>query len=558
MLPNITRGHTFARLTDYLQKEKREAFGPIASYLTRPKEGKTERVGFVELVNFMPGEACNLEEAGRVMGLTAANAQQLKRSAGVAMTGQKATAAPVWHLSLSWTHGETPDQEEMIRTADSALRSVSLGFDKGYQTTIVQHVDTDHPHIHVVVNLVHPITGKQANPWKDRERLQVWGHKYDRSRGNTFCEYRAWKYEDRIKEKAKKPARQNGVRNRAELAATKAAKEFAWAMNEAVAIRSALAQKVQKISEINLAEYDARKEAKDDLWKEYEQKRADIKARYDVQIRDHYLHRKYKETRGRSPKGPTNLKQTPEWRGLNRRLRTQRDEFYKREMAPLKKGDRAWRFNRAANDNPVKEPAAVVARGAVEYGVGRRNKLTPIRMAMNTELAAASLAFKFRSQQLKVREAMEKLASRARWRDLAKERTETWREFQERHGLQEKARHAFKDAAHQPKQRGKSGVNHLAPAFEQASERKNTDELRWAEKTGEFRSNAEEITERFATMKAERSEHDPANSNDPPSSQESIRDRFKAIREDRAESQGWKMRGKDRARNRGRGGPGES
>lgn len=342
-----------------------------------------------------------------------------------------------------------------------------------------QHVDTEHPHIHVVVNLVHPVTGRQANPWKDRERLQVWSHKYDRDRGNTFCEYRAWKYEDRVKEKTKKPARQNGVKNREELAALKAAKQFAWAMNEAAAIRSAYTQKVNALSARNVAEYQARKDAKDQLWQDYERKRAEIKDRYDVQIRDHYLHRKYRETRGRQPKGPTNLKQTPEWRGLNRRLRTQQSEFFKRVMAPLQKGDRAWRFNRAANDNPVKEPSAEVARGAVEYGVGRRNKLTPIRMAMNAELAALSLTHKFKSQQLKVREAVEKLAARARWRELSEERTKTWKDFQERHGLQEKARYAFKEAAAKPNAPVRSGLNHLAPHFERASERENTDELRW-------------------------------------------------------------------------------
>lgn len=45
MLPNITRGHTFGRLTDYLQKEKGQAFGPIANYLTRPRKARPSGSG---------------------------------------------------------------------------------------------------------------------------------------------------------------------------------------------------------------------------------------------------------------------------------------------------------------------------------------------------------------------------------------------------------------------------------------------------------------------------------------------------------------------------------
>jgi Relaxase/Mobilisation nuclease domain len=585
MLPNITRGHTFDRLNEYLTElEKKKTFGPMADYLTRPKEGKTERVGFVELINFLPGEASTPQEAARVMGLTAANAAQLKRSAGVAPTGNKATAAPVWHLSLSWTHGEKPDKAEKMRAADSALRAVSLGFKKGYQVAIVEHVDTEHPHIHIVVNLVHPITGKQANPWKDRERLQVWAHRYDRQRGNTFCEYRAWKYEDHAPEK--KPAREKATKDVAERAALKVAKQFNWAMNEAAAIRAAFSEKATAISNQNRGEIEARAAAKQDLWQEYEQKRAEIKARFDEQVRDHYRHRKYKEARGRQPKGPTHLKQSPEWRGLNRRLRTAKAEFYKREMAPLKKGDRAWRFNQAVNDNTIKEREKV-ARAAVEHAVSRRNKIAPLRTAMNVELAALSVAYTFQSQQLKVREAVEKLAARARWRELSKERVETWDKFRIKHKLQEK-----ENLSNTPQKdlRGPSGINRLSPDFARAVERADPDKLRWDEKTAEFRKASEEIAGRLKEMDAGHEVNVSQRADDfkPKTAAEEIRERLAELdagrdfqlaqnseesgsksaaaeinqrlseldagREQHS-NQGWKLRGKDRApRNRGGGG----
>lgn len=103
------------------------------------------------------------------------------------------------------------------------------------------------------------------------------------------------------------------------------------------------------------------------------------------------------------------------------------------------------------------------------------------------------------------------------------------------------------------------GINHLAPDFERASDRQNPDELRWDQKTAEFRSNAEAITGRFADIKAERSEYLSRKAGEPESSQDSIRERSKSIREERTETPGWKLRGKDRVRNRsgGRRGPGE-
>jgi hypothetical protein len=61
-------------------------------------------------------------------------------------------------------------------------------------------------------------------------------------------------------------------------------------------------------------------------------------------------------------------------------------------------------------------------------------------MAMSVELAEFSLSYKFHSQQLKVREATEKLAARARWRELSKERVQTWDKFRNKHHLQSQDR----------------------------------------------------------------------------------------------------------------------
>jgi hypothetical protein len=65
---------------------------------------------------------------------------------------------------------------------------------RGFQTVIVEHTDTDHPHVHIMVNLVHPETGKQANPFRDKQKAQAWARGYERQRGEIFCHDREAKY----------------------------------------------------------------------------------------------------------------------------------------------------------------------------------------------------------------------------------------------------------------------------------------------------------------------------------------------------------------------------
>jgi hypothetical protein len=534
MVPNITRGSDFGRLTEYLTEDElhHQVFGPMAEYLTSPKQGQTvsERVGFIELVNFQPGEARTPAEGAKVMALTARNAAQLKRAAGVKATGRKATSAPVWHLSLSWKPGEQVDKTEMMKSVDNALRTVKLDFKKGYQTIIVQHIDTEHPHVHVQINLVHPVTGKQHNPYKDRERLQVWSHKYDRSRGNTFCEYRAWKYEGHQKEL--KPQRTMNAKSPGERRVLKVAKKFQWAMNEAAAIREIYAEKANQISKQNTAAFEARRDAKDALWQEFQQQRTEIKESYRVKIRDHYLHKKYKEARGRQPKGPTHIREEKLFRGLNRRLRVAKEEFFKKHMAPIPKGHRAWVFNNVSNDNePIQtlKKDQKIAQVLTEQAIMRRNKAAPLHMSKDAELAKASAAYEVKKQQLKVREASEKMASRALWRDLSRERAQAWKDFSQKHGLDENKRMDRPGRAYVPKK----DRDRLGRTFERHAENHSRDTD--SERMEEFNRLARQArrAERFDALDAKREERLSTSRGD--LNVESIGDRFNRLDAEKAE-----------------------
>ena len=185
MIPNIERGTSFKGVTAYLMHDKREG----------DSDGTTaERVGFNRLFNFVGDEARNPEEAAKVMALTVRDAEIIKATAGIKPGGRKAEKPAVWHTSLSWHPSETVSQAEMMKAVEGCLSAVGLGLDKGYQTFIVQHTDEPQAHVHIVVNLVHPLTGKQANPYRDLPKAQEWGRKYDKARGTVFAHDREAKY----------------------------------------------------------------------------------------------------------------------------------------------------------------------------------------------------------------------------------------------------------------------------------------------------------------------------------------------------------------------------
>ena len=74
---------------------------------------------------------------------------------------------PVYHLSLSASPGEQISKEKWEQIADRVLKR--LGLDDR-QALVVAHNDTRHPHVHLMVNRVHP------------EHLKAWhnGHDYQR------------------------------------------------------------------------------------------------------------------------------------------------------------------------------------------------------------------------------------------------------------------------------------------------------------------------------------------------------------------------------------------
>ena len=77
-----------------------------------------------------------------------------------AASRSKATRKPVLHLSISFAPGDPVDAELMRRVMLRTLADQGLA---EHQAVIAAHHDTENPHVHAMVNRVHPETGRA---WK--------------------------------------------------------------------------------------------------------------------------------------------------------------------------------------------------------------------------------------------------------------------------------------------------------------------------------------------------------------------------------------------------------
>ncbi len=164
MIPRIAnRGHSFK--------------GAGAYYLHDKKADTAERVLWTHTLN-LPTE--NAEEALLCMAWTDTHSPK-------AAVGRKQTAGNVYSYSLAWHPDENPDKDAMLAAAKATLAVLGLS---EHQAVIVAHGDTDHKHVHVVTNLVHPETGRVADLSYSKRRLQEWALEYEKAGGQIRCKER--------------------------------------------------------------------------------------------------------------------------------------------------------------------------------------------------------------------------------------------------------------------------------------------------------------------------------------------------------------------------------
>ena len=190
------------------------SFAGLSRYMLHDKQAETaERVAWTHNHNLATQDP---ELGGRIMAATAMDQQALKNLAGEAKTGRKLQKS-VMHYTLSWHAEERGEltREEMIRAAEASL--AALGTEEGeklgtnkktgkaihaprtqrgieHQAVIVCHDEGDgsKPHLHVMVNRVHPEHGLALSDSKNFEKLSAWALDYRKSQGKEhYCPERA-------------------------------------------------------------------------------------------------------------------------------------------------------------------------------------------------------------------------------------------------------------------------------------------------------------------------------------------------------------------------------
>ena len=111
-----------------------------------------ERVDWIESRNLPTRDP---EAASRIMAATARDADSIQ--------------PPVYSFSISFDPADPVNRETMRQVADRTLRDLGL---QDHQAVMVAHRDRAHPHVHVMVNRVHPEHHKVWSNWHDYRRIE--------------------------------------------------------------------------------------------------------------------------------------------------------------------------------------------------------------------------------------------------------------------------------------------------------------------------------------------------------------------------------------------------
>ncbi len=180
MVPRIhRRGNSFKGACNYV--------------LHDPGKDSSERVAWVETQNIYS----HPEDAWFEMFDTYRNRTALKKNAGVDSRGRD-NKSPVLHYTLAWHAKDNPDPEHMKAMALDSLKALGLS---EHEAVIACHSDKEHHHVHVVVNTVHPYTGKTAPLKFSKLEFSRWAEAYEKEHG-IHCEQRI-KNNERRREIAK-------------------------------------------------------------------------------------------------------------------------------------------------------------------------------------------------------------------------------------------------------------------------------------------------------------------------------------------------------------------
>jgi MobA/VirD2-like, nuclease domain len=148
----------------------------------------TERVAWTHTENTMHDDP---QAALAEMRITFFDQQRLREASGNRTDGRP-IERPVVTVALSWSPEQEVSKEQMIAAGRSYL--AHMGW-QDQQCLMVCHDDTRHPHMHLIVNSVHPENGMAMDMSWTKNRSSRWAYNYEKEHGHIFCKAREDKYE---------------------------------------------------------------------------------------------------------------------------------------------------------------------------------------------------------------------------------------------------------------------------------------------------------------------------------------------------------------------------
>ena len=125
----------------------------LARYLAFTRAGEPTRAAWIVGRN-LPDDDAQL--AAKVMQASAAANARVRD--------------PVYHVAIAFDPTDRVTRRDMERAADCVLRDIGLA---DHQVLMVAHADRAHPHVHLMINRVHPETGRAWDRAYDYRRLEV-------------------------------------------------------------------------------------------------------------------------------------------------------------------------------------------------------------------------------------------------------------------------------------------------------------------------------------------------------------------------------------------------
>ncbi len=431
------------------------SFKGALQYVLHDKGADTaERVGFIELRNLAADQP---HGTWREMMALCDAADDLKKRAGVKATGRKMTK-PVYAFTLNWHEADRPDADHMRQTALSALRALGM---ENLQAVIVEHTDRPHRHVHVIVNLIDPDTGKAVSLSNDAHKLDRWADDYEVAQGVIRSPDRRAKFH--ALDNGLPPPKRPSQKSREEWEATRRLHSERQ-QRRAAEIKAAYAAKVADLKGRHRFAREARTTEGEVLWKT---NRADSKAihdRYQPFIDAIWKSRRKSQPHPFTVQALRDMWELHEWKKLGQRQWRQRRAFDARERSFLGVIANAVRlhFGRSGrpgiaglfyllvSGNERRRQFQMLQehnkKGLQErQAQSKRNRADVLRAARRVELARLSDEYRRSRRAMVERHAREIAAERAEWKKVAAERQKNWAEFKRDFAMPESARDAAKD-----------------------------------------------------------------------------------------------------------------